>query len=197
MKCSSSAARCFRSSEKQKLNRQAIMIPTATSSTDPLAHVIARLRTSEVLLDPYPHYILEDVFPRDYYQLLIRNLPDASAYQNLYAITDLKLDHFRHRDQSELSDAWAESLPDDIRCFWTEFNRWFLGPELARVVLRTFAEPLRERLGDESSWPEVSVEAQLIRHRAGYFLGPHSDLFSKLVVLLVYLAPDDSLSHLG
>src|SRR5262249_3295120 len=36
-----------------------------------------------------------------------------------------------------------------------------------------------------------------IRHRAGYFLGPHSDLFSKLVVLLIYLPPDESSAHLG
>jgi hypothetical protein len=64
-------------------------------------------------------------------------------------------------------------------------------------VLRSFAEPLRARFGEEQSWPEVSVEPQLIRHRAGYFLGPHSDLYTKLVVLLIYLAPDESASHLG
>jgi hypothetical protein len=45
--------------------------------------------------------------------------------------------------------------------------------------------------------PAVSVESQLIRHRPGYFLGPHSDLHTKLVVLLIYLAPDDSTAHLG
>jgi hypothetical protein len=41
------------------------------------------------------------------------------------------------------------------------------------------------------------VESQLIRHRAGYFLGPHSDLHTKLVVLLLYLAPAESAAHLG
>ena len=48
------------------------------------------------------------------------------------------------------------------------------------------------RLAARQSWPEVAVESQLIRHRAGYFLGPHSDLYTKLVVLLIYLAPDES-----
>ncbi|HET9478854.1 MAG TPA: hypothetical protein VFO72_05895, partial [Pyrinomonadaceae bacterium] len=61
----------------------------------------------------------------------------------------------------------------------------------------SFAEPLRPRIGERSSWPEVSVEAQFIRHRAGYFLGPHSDLYTKLVVLLLYLAPDDRAERLG
>jgi hypothetical protein len=41
------------------------------------------------------------------------------------------------------------------------------------------------------------VEAQLIRHQAGYFLGPHTDLSTKLVVLLIYLPPDDTHQHLG
>ena len=48
-----------------------------------------------------------------------------------------------------------------------------------------------------AQWPAVSVESQLIRHRPGYFLGPHSDLHTKLVVLLIYLAPDENTAHLG
>ena len=64
-------------------------------------------------------------------------------------------------------------------------------------MLDSFAEPLCARFGEKKSWPSVSVESQLIRHRAGYFLGPHSDLHTKLVVLLFYLAPDESAAHLG
>src|SRR5919198_619398 len=73
------------------------------------------------------------------------------------------------------------------------------GPRLypAGAVLASFAVSLRARFGEEESWPAVSVESQLIRHRAGYFLGPHSDLYTKLVVLLIYLAPDESGGHLG
>ena len=37
----------------------------------------------------------------------------------------------------------------------------------------------------------------MIRHQAGYFLGPHTDLSTKLLVLLFYLPPDDSRPHLG
>jgi len=168
-----------------------------TLQTDPLAYVTDRLRAARVSEDPYPHYYLEDVFPSEYYQSLLRHLPDSSVYDNLFAVTSLKLDHFRHRDQRDLNEGWTDLLRDDIKDFWVDFNRWFMGPEFAQAVLRTFAEPLRERFGDDQSWPEVSVEAQFIRHRAGYFLGPHSDLYTKVVVLLFYLAPDDSLAHLG
>ena len=167
------------------------------STSDPLTYVSARLRTAQVLSEPFPHYCLEDVFPHEYYQTMLRHLPDSVIYDNLFAVTSLKLDHFRHRDQRDLNEGWTERLPDEIKGFWTDFNRWFMGPELAQTVLHTFAEPLRERFGNNESWPEVSVEAQFIRHRAGYFLGPHSDLYTKVVVLLFYLAPDDSLAHIG
>ncbi|HKP72801.1 MAG TPA: hypothetical protein VJT82_07680, partial [Pyrinomonadaceae bacterium] len=137
------------------------------------------------------------VFPDDYYRALLRHLPASGVYENLFEVTTLKLDHFRHRDQRDLNEGWTELLPGEIRDFWKNFNDWFLGQELAQAVLRSFAEPLRARIGGEGEWPPVSVETQLIRHRAGYFLGPHSDLHTKLVVLLLYLAPDESAAHLG
>jgi hypothetical protein len=163
----------------------------------PLAHVVARLRTAEVLPEPYPHYYLEHIFPDDYYRTLLSHLPTSAVYQNLFEVTDYKLDHFRHRDQRDLNTGWTEALPAELKEFWEDFNEWFLGPDLAQAVLASFREPLSARLGEENRWPPVAVESQLIRHRAGYFLGPHSDLYTKLVVLLFYLAPDESHDHLG
>jgi hypothetical protein len=162
----------------------------------PLAHMIRRLSSAEILPEPYPHFYLKDVFPESYYLEMLRHMPGGSVYQNLYAVTDLKLDHFKHRDQRDMSEGWTELLPLEIRPFWEDFTRWFMGPELARAVLDTFAEPLRQQFGGRPL-PDTSVEAHFIRHRAGYFLGPHSDLFSKLVVLLIYLPPDESSAHLG
>lgn len=164
---------------------------------DPLSHFIDRLSASEVVMEPYPHYVVERVFPDEYYRELLKQLPGTNVYENLYEVTDLKLDHFRHRDQRDMTEGWTDQLPDEQKHFWNSFDEWFLGPDLAQAVLESFAEPLRARFGDRASWPAASVESQLIRHRAGYFLGPHSDLHTKLVVLLLYLAPDNSAEHLG
>jgi hypothetical protein len=173
------------------------MIQQSGVTETPLAHVINRLRTAEVVAEPYPHYYLEQVFPDAFYRELLDHLPTSEVYQNLYEVTTLKLDHFRHRDQRDLHTDWTRSLPAELKDFWDRFDEWFLGPELAQAVLESFAEPLRGRFGGQDSWPAVSVESQLIRHRAGYFLGPHSDLHTKIAVLLIYLAPDESAAHLG
>ena len=163
----------------------------------PKSHFLERLRSARVEANPFPHYYLEGVFPEDYYAQLLHHLPTSSIYDNLYEVTDLKLDHFRHRYQRDLTEGWTSALPEPLQSFWNSFNEWFLSPELAQAVLNSFAEPLRPRIGDRASWPDVSVEAQFIRHRAGYFLGPHSDLYTKLVVLLLYLAPDASNERVG
>jgi hypothetical protein len=168
-----------------------------SSQVSPLAHFVERLRSAQVVAEPYPHYYLENVFPDDYYQSLLGHLPGSAVYQNLFETTDYKLAHFRHRDQRDLNEGWTDALPGAIKEFWDGFNEWFLGSDLARAVLASFAGPLSARFGEQQSWPSVSVESQLIRHRAGYFLGPHSDLYTKLVVLLIYLAPDESAAHLG
>jgi hypothetical protein len=173
------------------------MVEQPNFPSSPLARVVERFSVAEVISEPYPHYYLENVFPAEYYQALLRQLPGSSVYQNLFEASSLKLDHFRHRDQRDLNEGWTDTLPDEPRAFWNDFSEWFLGPDLARAVLDSFAEPLHARFGPKKLWPAVSVEAQLIRHRAGYFLGPHSDLQTKLVVLLVYLARDDSAKHLG
>lgn len=169
----------------------------STSTASSLAHVVGRLRETEVILDPYPHYCIENLFPDDYYQALLKNLPGSASYQNLFEVTTLKLDHFRHRDQRDMNPGWTDDLPPEQKAFWDSFDSWFLAADLAQAVLQTFPEQMRGRFGEKDSWPEVSVESQLIRHRAGYFLGPHSDLHTKLVVLLIYLAPDESAAHLG
>lgn len=173
------------------------MVENSGLSRTPLSYVIDRLSTAEVIGQPYAHYYLKNVFPDDYYQALLHHLPASTVYQNLFEVTTLKLDHFRHRDQRDLNKDWTNSLPDELKDFWNDFDQWFLGEELAQAVLKSFAEPLRARLPEDASLPAVSVESQLIRHRAGYFLGPHSDLHTKLVVLLIYLAPDESAAHLG
>jgi hypothetical protein len=173
------------------------MSKASIAAAAPLEHCVARLKESKVELEPYPHYYLENILPDAYYRSLLDHLPAGGAYQNLFEITDLKLEHFRHRDQRDLNDGWTETLSDELKNFWDSFNEWFLGPDFARAVLDSFAGPLQSRFGPSDSWPEVSVESQLIRHRAGYFLGPHSDLYTKLVVLLIYLPVDNSAAHLG
>jgi hypothetical protein len=173
------------------------MMEKSDLSASLLSHFVTRLRAAEVVFDPFPHYYLEHVFPTEYYQALLRHLPTSAVYENWLPFTTLKLDHFQYRDQRDLNEGWTKNLPAELREFWDSFDEWFLRPELAQAVLEPFAEPLSARFGEGTPWPAISVESQLVRHRAGYFLQPHSDARHKIAVFLLYLAPDESALHLG
>src|SRR6185437_6310627 len=131
----------------------------------PLKHLTEGLRRVKVDLDPFPHYYIEGALPEGYYEEMLSKLPQSNVYDNLYEVTDLKLDHFRHRYQRDLNNGWTSALPPQLQPFWNSFNEWFLSPTLAQAFLKSFAEPLQSRIGERGSWPEVSVEAQFIRHR--------------------------------
>src|ERR1043165_1847107 len=122
---------------------------------NPLNHFIGRLSGVKVDTDPFPHYYLEQVLPESYYEQLLKHLPGSSVYENLYEVTDLKLDHFRHRDQRDMNEGWTNSLPPHLKPFWNSFNAWFLGPRFAHAVLESFSS-------QRASRPEVSVESQFI-----------------------------------
>ena len=88
------------------------MAEKSSLPASPLAHVVERLRAAEVVSEPYPHYYLENIFPDEFYRALLSHLPGSAVYQNLFAVTDLKLDHFRHRDQRDLNAGWTKALSD-------------------------------------------------------------------------------------
>jgi hypothetical protein len=173
------------------------MMEKSGLSTSPLSHFVTRLRAAEVVYDPYPHYYLENIFPTEYYQELLRHLPTNTAYKNWLSIAFDPQDYFQYREQISLNGDWTKNLPAKLREFWDSFDEWFLGPELRQAALESFTAPLSTRFGERALWPTVSVEAELIHHRAGYFLKPHTDWPTKIVALLIYLAPDESALHLG
>ena len=115
-------------------------------SMSPLSHLVTRLRTAEIVYDPYPHYYLENVFPAEYYEALLRHLPASAVYENHPSYVAIYSDDFRHRVQRNMDEGWTKNLPAELREFWDSFNKWFLGPELAQAALESFAGPLERPL---------------------------------------------------
>jgi len=125
---------------------------------NPLTHFKTRLREAKVLLDPYPHFCLANIFPDEYYRALLRNLPASASYENLYEVTTLKLDHFRHRDQRDMNEGWTNALPPEQKEFWDSFDSWFLGSDLAQAVLHTCGDQMRARFGADHDSTVTDVQ---------------------------------------
>ena len=43
-------------------------------------YVMEKIKSTDLLSDPFDHKYVENVFPEDFYQELIRNIPEKSNY---------------------------------------------------------------------------------------------------------------------
>lgn len=163
-----------------------------------LAHFLSRLESAHVDDTPYPHFYIDNVFPDDYYERMRQLLPTTDAYKKWTDVGKVKLEQYSRRDQCYLEPEWLNAQPPVRRDFWNQFSEWFLGNEVVEASMKLFRPTLEKRFGSgEEGWPDVFPQAIFLRHRADYFIGPHTDIPSKVVNILFYLPGDNENEHLG
>jgi hypothetical protein len=155
-----------------------------------------QIANAPVLAFPYPHILVHDIFPADFYRELRANLPEKSALNTLGALGRIQGADYPARLVMPLTRDAVAALPGGQRAFWEQVGNWFLGGEFRHLLLAKFAPYLQRRLGDLG---KVSFQDELliVRDASSYALGPHTDSPSKVLSLLFYLPPDDSMAHLG
>ena len=98
-------------------------------------------------------------------------------------------------------EASLATLAAPQAAFWRELFAALLTEDFARVVMTRFADPIAQRFAAETTEADhnlfVTWESFLIRDRASYALGPHTDSPRKLVSMLFYLARDEMHPDLG
>jgi hypothetical protein len=138
-------------------------------------HVLYRLRNAVVNPYPFPHFQAFDVFPSEYYDTLRTSLPGDDDYKSS-AVRNYQGRRFGN----------PLGTPG-LGCF---VEPWF-----ARSVIHCFSLPAKRRFGDQNV--AIATDLRLVRDGRAYFIGPHTDAPWKLVSLLFYLPPDDSLRPYG
>lgn len=133
-----------------------------------LQHFKERIGKTPVTYQPYPHIIVHDVFPPDYYLKML-------DYR--FRVPMVPLDPKRpERKLAFLDPAKLRETNE----FWADFAETILDPELRKTIAYYFGVSAGSR-----------ADAQLIRDWPGYTLGVHTDIPDKLVTGLFYLAPDN------
>lgn len=143
---------------------------------------------------PYPHFYINDVFPREFYADIQRNLP---RFDELKPIEEARpVRGYKERFVLGMRDKDLEALPEAKREFWNGFMRWLVGSNFRSLVLRKFKPFIDQRFAGQQE-VQFHDEALLVQDITNYKLGPHTDTPRKVVTMLFYLPPDDSQSHLG
>ena len=143
--------------------------------TDPVEHVIYKLRNAPVSRYPFPHFYAENVFPDDFYWNLLKNLPEDEKYSG-----DSGTGIYNNRRFAVL-DA-------------LEFDE-FKSNHFASSLLSIFPQDFHTRFPDGKA--KFSTEWRLVRDEKGYQIGPHTDAKWKVLSLLFYLPVDNSYPDAG
>ena len=158
--------------------------------------LLYKVANAPILMYPYPHILVHEVFPQDFYRALREHLPPGGVYKSLKALGRVSGDYPETRVVLPLTPEHVAALPEPYRSFWDETARWFLGGQFGQVVLQKFSGLLAQRFENLASI-EFLHEALVVQDRTDYSLGPHTDTPSKVLSFLFYLPADDSQSHLG
>jgi hypothetical protein len=157
-------------------------------------HLTYKIANTVINPFPYPHFFIQDIFPRDYYEALLASLPDPAAMLPIREVRPVK--GYEERFVLEFGGEQFAALPEAKRAFWSELHQWFLSGRFGQLLANKFGPLINQRFGEDPNL-ELTDETLLVQDITHYSLGPHTDTPRKVITLLFYLPRDDSQRHLG
>jgi hypothetical protein len=162
-----------------------------------LNHLLGVVRAAPLRRTPFLHLYFEQVFPEDFYAELLAALPRAERFEPLYHKDALRPDGSTTRGTFTLDAAGLAELPEHARRT-LEICRDAVGSEALRdALLARYGEVMRERFPGQSEDPALEGTVKLQRDEPGYRIGIHPDTSDKVVLLQLYLPPDDAHVEMG
>lgn len=163
-----------------------------------------QVANAEVRYYPFPHFYVAPVFPPDFYQLLLQNLPPTDWYRPIEETASVHFLEQRPAGASLYAERFIADLADieereeqaGAGDFWRNISEWITSDRFRTLVLRKFGADITARFG-EGTKLATRIDARLVRDFTRYAIGPHTDSKAKLVSLLFYLPKDAAMSHLG
>lgn len=157
-------------------------------------HLSYKVGNAPLSMFPFPHFFLQDVFPKDFYQQIQDNLPDPEVMVPIEEVGRVK--GYKERFILDIGGEQLKGLPDSKRRFWEQFQGWLVGGRFGALLFNKFAPFIEERYQGQPK-PEFYDESLLVQDITNYQLGPHTDTPRKVITLLFYLPKDESQRHLG
>lgn len=170
------------------------------SSSPTADHVLARIAAAPVLHDPFPHCIVDGIFPADFYETLIDYWPEERSWQSLgesgRVSTRLGRVAYAERQVVLMDEDGYARLGGERRRFWEcEVGGWLLALPLRCLLLEKFSADLQGRYGARPE--DTRGDALIVSDRTDYAIGPHTDAPHRVVSLLFYLPEDDAFRRFG
>ena len=168
------------------------------------AHLASAIAAAPLRSEPSPHVYIDGLFSDAFYDRLERAFPTApDAFQRWNHGGDPTIFFGNYDRRHEINFPHdLKRLTEDQRVFWSGLSDFLCGPAFARIVIERFRPFLRERFGDDLDDPsfferKMRGAVMLDKHDPGYYLGPHTDRYEKIVTCVFFMAERPGLDHLG
>ncbi len=165
--------------------------------SDVLQHVMDRLTNAQIVASPYPHFYIENIFPDDFYQEILANLPDNASFQGVSQTGKVDPRTYLERRVLILQEDELMKLPFFHFLFWSKFTSSIKSDSWCSTLLRKFDPYIRQRFGAHYEKVKFSSTAELVRDGTNYAIGPHTDHPIRVLTLLFYFPRSKDQAHLG
>jgi len=148
--------------------------------------VLERLKSASLQDQPFPYFIIDEVFPPKAYAEILNHIPTEEEFETS--------DDCRYG--LALNDSGLARLEMVKRVYWQGVCDWLLSEKFMLDVAAIFYSDLKMRFFGRE---EIALQpsASLGRTKTGFILGPHTDLPHRVITLLFYLPETDLYSETG
>jgi hypothetical protein len=166
-------------------------------SSDVESHVVRRIGAAPIVPHPFPHCVIDGIFPPQFYESIIDFWPEEPSWQPLAESGRVSKESYPERHVVLMTEHDLARLDRARREFWQQHVApWLMGPNLRDALLAKFRDELA-RGGFAAGADETVGDALIVSDRTNYAIGPHTDAPHRVVSLLFYLPEDATFRRYG
>ena len=151
-----------------------------------------KVSDAEIKRDPFPHMVIPDLLPEEFFRQLEETIPPLEAFES-------KNDTMSNLPIGD-GNEYFEAAPDEFKLIWRQFRDDVLRDTIAPILLDRLQVDIREKFASLFS-PEIADEVfvnglvsksgRIMARMPGYDLGPHTDPAHFAVTCLLYFTNAD------
>lgn len=161
-------------------------------------HIEGKFKTAELQETPFPHIVIERFFPDDVFARLLeynpfkRNAGDEWLAKEASANVSSRTPYHARKQINFHKGQVFEAAPEQKE-FWSTLSACFLEDDwFPNLVRHKYPEYFRLRFGDLVDDADFAAlfrrEFFLQRHEPGYYIGPHTDIATRVFTCIFSLA---------
>lgn len=188
------------------LPQSGLLGPLQGAQSPMAKHMATAIEGARLEWLPYPHIVVPNIFPDDVYENIHKLNPFAVTEGHEWmkkgeAPASRALTPYHHRRQVNFPQD-LNGMEPEMGVFWAQMYLDLIqGPWFLQSLVQKFQPYFLMRFGElllDPQFPAMLNREHFLQiHDDGYFIGPHTDVPSRILTCLFTFAPDESQHEWG